>query len=155
MYTSAEVKEKFSGDASVFPNTTGEIVIVVGADVFTYAVAKKMVEEDKLYMVIDSPILLRGAGLQMNGVLSLPYGRHFKAPLSKKPPRRRWAFPNGMNAGQVLKRNAKRIDKLVKDSKGKALKSGAMPFHDALIAVKKTNADAMTAKKEAKKEKTA
>jgi hypothetical protein len=144
LYTSIELLKKFKG-STLFPDTSGDTVIVVGADTFIWAKATKKLDDKTLYLVIDTPIICRGAGLELNGVVYQIYGRYCKAPLTKKPPSDSWSLPK-LNSGEVLKRNAKRIENLVKMSKGAVLKS-KHPFNTALQKVK----GADTAKRKAKK----
>lgn len=149
LYTSAELLYKFKGSTR-FPDITGDTVIVVGADTFVWAKAKKLLTGKKLYLVVDSPIILRGCGLELNGIVYLQYGRYTKAPLKHKPPETDWSLPQ-LNSGEVLKRNAKRIENLVKMSKGSVLKS-KHPFNTALSMVKEADAAKRKAKKAEKAE---
>lgn len=144
LYTSSELLKKVKG-STLFPDTSGEHVIVVGADVFVWAKATKKLSEKKLFLVVDTPIILRGCGLELNGVIYQLYGRYAKAPLTKKPPAEGWTLPN-LNAGDVLKRNAKRINNLVTQSKGAVLKS-KHPFNEALRKLKEADAAKRKAKK--------
>jgi hypothetical protein len=144
LYTSTELLKKFSG-STLFPDTSGETVVVVGADVFVWAKATKKLSSSKLFLVVDTPIICRGTGLELNGVVYQLYGRYGKAPLVKKPPKEGWTLPN-LNAGDVLKRNAKRINNLVEASKGAVLKS-KKPFNEALRSVKEADAAKRKAKK--------
>lgn len=148
LYTSAELLEKF--DATLFPDTSGDNVVVVGADTFVWAKATGKVKPGKLFLIIDTPIICRGAGLELNGVVYQLYGRYGKAPLTKKPPKSDWSLP-ALNSGEVLKRNAKRIQNLVKLSKGAVLKS-KHPFNTALQKVKEADAAKRKAKKAEKVE---
>lgn len=149
LYTSAELLLKFKG-STLFPNMSGETVVVVGTDVFVWAKATKKLTHDKVYLVVDTPILCRGAGLPLNGVTYLPYGRYAKAPLTKKLPKEGWSLPD-LNSGEVLKRNAKRVNNLVKQSSGAPLKS-KLPFNEALREVKAKDAAKRKAKLEKKSE---
>lgn len=149
LYTSSELLKKFKG-STLFPDTSGDTVVVVGADVFVWAKATKKLSSSKLFLVVDTPIICRGTGLQLNGVVYQLYGRYGKAPLTKKPPAEGWELP-ALNSGEVLKRNAKRINNLVTASKGTVLKS-KKPFNDALREVKAKDAAKRKAKKEEKAE---
>lgn len=149
LYTSAELLEKFKG-STLFPDTSGDTVVVVGADVFVWAKATKKLSTSKLFLVVDTPIICRGAGLELNGTVRQAYGRYTKAPLTRKPPKEGWSLPQ-LNAGEVLKRNAKRINNLVKLSKGSVLKS-KHPFNAALLKVKEDEAAKRKAKKTGKAE---
>lgn len=144
LYTSAELLKKFK-DSTLFPDTSGDTVVVVGADVFVWAKATKKLSSSKLYLIVDTPIICRGTGLQLNGVVYQLYGRYGKAPLTKKPPADGWELP-ALNSGEVLKRNAKRINNLVTASKGAVLKS-KKPFNEALRNVKEADAAKRKAKK--------
>jgi hypothetical protein len=149
LYTSTELLEEFKG-STLFPDTSSDTVIVVGADTFVWAKATKKIGPKKLYLIVDTPIICRGAGLELNGIVYQPYGRYMKAPLKHKPPESEWALPQ-LNSGEVLKRNAKRIQNLVKMSKGAVLKS-KHPFNTALSKVKEADAAKRKAKKAEKAE---
>lgn len=148
LYTSAELLEKFS--ATLFPDTSGDNVVVIGADTFVWGKATGKIKPGKLYLVVDTPIICRGAGLELNGCTYQLYGRYAKSPLTKKPPKSDWSLPK-LNSGEVLKRNAKRIENIVKMSKGAVLKS-KHPFNTALQKVKEADAEKRKAKKAEKVE---
>ena len=149
LYTSDELLKKFKG-STLFPDTSGDTVVIVGADTFVWGKATKRIGSKKLYLVVDTPIICRGTGLELNGVVYQPYGRYAKAPLKKKAPEGDWSLPE-LNSGEVLKRNAKRIENLVKLSKGAVLKS-KHPFNTALAKVKEADAAKRKAKKAEKVE---
>lgn len=135
LYSSIELLEKFKG-STLFPDVSGKVVIVPGADTLMWLHSKKLLT-DKLYLCIDSPILLRGAGLPLNGAQYQSLGLYFRAPLKKSDPEP-WSPSKVFNAVQVLSRNAKRVENLVeihKKTSGKGIKS-MTPWHKALNKVK-------------------
>ena len=115
LYTSTELQEELKS-ATVFPDVSGPQVIIVGADTLVFARDKNKLTTDTVYFVIDTPGILKGAGLPLNGCSVLPYGRYTKATLIKKAPKEPWVLPDLISGG-LLERNALRVDSLFKQSK--------------------------------------
>jgi hypothetical protein len=145
LHTSTEVLKKFK-NSSLWPDCKASTVVIVGADTLVYAIGTKKLKDSKLYLVIETPIILRQMGIPLNGALYQGLGIYNKTTLKTKDPEP-WVPNKELNTVQVMARNAKRIDGLVKLSKGKLLEASGN-WLDNLNKVKDKEADKRKAAKE-------
>jgi hypothetical protein len=137
LYSSTELLKKFKG-STLWPDVSGDTVIVIGADTMVFARNEKLLSAKKLYLCVDVPIVLKGACIPLNGAVYQNF-RHMRVPLKKTEPEP-WTPNPTLNAVQVLERNAKRVTGLVKAKGGdKGLKSMS-PWHEALNKIKGSEA---------------